>query len=70
MFVWAPPPATQELGPKYTAYQAPTVKGAKASKPELLQVKLINYDFDWAGKNKKTFIDKFTNEIAKADNLK
>jgi iron(III) transport system substrate-binding protein len=65
-FDWALEPATQELGPKYTAYQAPTVKGAKASRPELLQVKLIDYDFDYAGKNKKAFIDKFTNDIAAA----
>ena len=63
-FDWALEPATQELGPKYTAYQAPTVQGARASKPELLGVQLINYNFDYAGKNKKAFIDKFTNEIA------
>jgi len=63
-FDWALEPATQELGPKYTAYQAPTVKGARASRPELLQVKLIDYNFDYAGKNKKAFIDKFTNDIA------
>lgn len=65
-FDWALLPATQELGPKYKAYQAPTVKGAKASRPELLQVKLIDYNFDYAGKNKKAFIEKFTNEIAAA----
>jgi iron(III) transport system substrate-binding protein len=65
-FDWALEPATQELGPKYTAYQAPTVKGAKPSRPELLQVKLIDYDFDYAGKNKKVFVDKFTNDIAAA----
>jgi len=65
-FDWALEPATQDLGPKYAAYQAPTVKGARASKPELLQVKLIDYNFEYAGKNKKAFIDKFTNEIAAA----
>jgi len=65
-FDWALLPSTQELGPKYKAYQAPTVKGAKASRPELLQVKLIDYDFDYAGKNKKAFIEKFTNEITAA----
>jgi iron(III) transport system substrate-binding protein len=62
-FDWALEPTTQELGPKYGAYQAPTVNGAKASRPELLQVKLIDYNFDYAGKHKKAFIDKFTNEI-------
>lgn len=69
-FDWALEPSTQELGPKYAAYQAPTVKGAKASRPELLEVKLINYDFQWCGENKKAFVDKFTNEIAGAENLK
>ncbi|GAB4564714.1 MAG: ABC transporter substrate-binding protein [Anaerolineae bacterium] len=69
-FDWALEPSTQELGPKYHAYQAPTVKGAKASRPELLQVKLIDYDFQWCGEHKKEFIDKFTNEIAGAENLR
>jgi iron(III) transport system substrate-binding protein len=69
-FDWALMPETQSLGPKYKAYQAPTVKGAVASMPELMQAKLIAYDFEWAGTNKKAFVDKFTNEIAKAENLK
>ncbi len=69
-FDWALEPATQELGPKYGAYQAPTVIGAKPSRPELLEVNLIDYDFDWCGSNKTAFVDKFTNEIATAENLK
>ena len=69
-FDWALEPATQELGPKYAALQAPTVKGASASRPELLQVNLIDYDFQWCGANKTAFVDKFTNEIAGADSLK
>jgi iron(III) transport system substrate-binding protein len=69
-FDWALTPEAQALGPKYTAYQAPTVKGVTLSHPELFQVKLINYDFQWAGDNKKAYIDKFTNEIAAAANLK
>lgn len=69
-FDWALEPATQELGPKYNAFQAPTVNGAKASRPELLDVKLINYDFDYCGKNKNAIVDKFTNEVAAAQNLK
>ncbi len=69
-FDWALLPTTQELGPKYEAFQAPTVEGAKASRPELLEVKLIDYDFDYCGSNKKAFIDRFTNEIANADALK
>jgi iron(III) transport system substrate-binding protein len=69
-FDWAISPEAQTLGPKYKAYQAPTVKGVTVSHPELFQVKLINYDFQWAGNNKKAFVDKFTNEIAAADKLK
>ncbi|MCB0072718.1 MAG: ABC transporter substrate-binding protein [Caldilineaceae bacterium] len=67
---WALEPATQELGPKYEAFQAPTVDGAEPSMPELLDVNLIDYDFEWCGANKKDFIDRFTNEIANAENLK
>jgi iron(III) transport system substrate-binding protein len=67
---WALTPAAQELGPKYNAFQAPTVIGAEASRPELLDVNLINYDFDYCGTNKAAFIDRFTNEIANADALK
>ena len=67
---WALTPAAQELGPKYSAYQAPTVIGAEASRPELLDVKLIDYDFEFCGNNKKDIVDRFTNEIANADALK
>ena len=67
---WALTPAAQELGPKFAAYQAPTVIGAEASRPELLEVNLINYDFEYCGSHKKEFVDRFTNEIANADNLK
>ncbi len=63
-FDWALEPATQELGPKYEAYQAPTVTGATPSRPELLEVNLIDYDFDYCGSNKTAFVDNFTNEIA------
>jgi len=69
-FDWALTAEAQSLGPKYKAYQAPTVKGVELSHPELLQVKLIPYDFQWAGDHKKEFIDKFSNELAGADNLK
>lgn len=67
---WALTPEAQALGPKYTAYQAPTVGGVELSHPELLEVNLIDYDFQWAGENKSAFVDKFTNEIAGADQLK
>lgn len=67
---WAITAEAQSLGPKYKAYQAPTVKGVELSHPELLQVNLIDYDFNWAGSNKKAFVDKYTNEISTADKLK
>lgn len=67
---WALTPSAQELGPKYSAFQAPTVIGAEASRPELLEVNLIDYDFEFCGSNKAAFIDRFTNEIANADSLK
>jgi iron(III) transport system substrate-binding protein len=67
---WALTPAAQELGPKYQAFQAPTVIGAQASRPELLEVNLINYDFDYCGNNKKDFVDRFTNEIANDASLR
>lgn len=69
-FDWALEPATQELGPTYEAYQAPTVTGATPSRPELLEVNLIDYDFDFCGTNKTAIVDRFTNEVAAADNLK
>ena len=69
-FDWALTPEAQALGPTYAAYQAPTVNGVELSHPELLEVNLIDYDFIWAGEHKKEFVDKFTNEIAGADNLK
>lgn len=69
-FDWALTAEAQALGPTFAAYQAPTVKGVELSHPELLQVKLIDYDFQWAGSNKKAFVEKFTNEIANAENLK
>ena len=67
---WALTPAAQELGPKYEAFQAPTVIGAEPSRPELLEANLINYDFEFCGTHKKDFVDRFTNEIANAESLK
>jgi iron(III) transport system substrate-binding protein len=69
-FDWALTPEAQALGPKYKAYQAPTVNGVELSHPELLEVNLIDYDFQWAGANKQAFVEKYTNEIAGADALK
>lgn len=69
-FDWALTPEAQALGPKYKAYQAPTVGGVELSHPELLEVNLIDYDFQWAGTNKSAFVDRYTNELASAENLK
>jgi len=69
-FDWALTAEAQALGAKYKAYQAPTVSGVELSHPELLEVNLIDYDFQWAGEHKKEFVDKFSNEIAGADQLK
>jgi iron(III) transport system substrate-binding protein len=69
-FDWALTPEAQALGPTYKAYQAPTVNGVELSHPELLDVNLIDYDFQWAGSNKKAFVDRFTNELGNAENLK
>jgi iron(III) transport system substrate-binding protein len=68
-FDWAISAEGQALGPKYHAYQAPTVKDVTLSHPELMDANLINYNFIWCGENKTAFVDKFTNEIANAENL-
>lgn len=69
-FDWALSPETQELGPRYEAFQAPTVMGAEASMPELLEVNLIDYDFQYCGGNRSAFLERFNSEIASADNLR
>ena len=66
---WELTPEGQSLGPKYHAYQAPTINGVALSHPELMEANLIKYDFQYCGKNKTAFVDKFTNEIANAENL-
>ncbi len=64
---WALTPAAQALGPVFQSYQAPTVTGVELSHPELLDVKLIDYDFAWSGEHKQEFQDKFANEIQNAE---
>ena len=68
-FDWELTPEGQSLGPKYHAYQAPTINGVELSHPELMEANLIKYNFQWCGENKTAFVDKFTNEIANAENL-
>ncbi|OQY48622.1 MAG: hypothetical protein B6242_01920 [Anaerolineaceae bacterium 4572_78] len=69
-FDWALTSESQAIGPKYQAYQGPTVKDTKVAYPELLEVNLIDYDFVWAAERKDEFIKKFTKDIAAADNLR
>ena len=69
-FDWILTAEAQSLGPQYFAYQAPTVKGVDLAYPKLLEVNLIDYDFIWSAEHKTKFVDKFTKEIATADNLR
>lgn len=63
---WALTPEAQEIGPTVKAYQAPTNPKAKVSKPEFMQVKLIEYDFNYAGANEERIRNRFLEEIAPA----
>lgn len=67
---WALTAEAQALGPKYGAFQAPTVTGVTLSHPELMNVRLIDYDFQWAGEHKKAFVERFTREIAGTEHLR
>ena len=44
--------------------RAQTAAAAKVSKPEFLQVKLINYDFEYSGTTEEKIRTRFTEEIA------
>ncbi len=50
------------------AYQLPLNPDAAVNPqtPKLTSVKVIDYDFVWAGDRKKEFVDRFSNEIAPA----
>ena len=61
---WALTVEAQEIGPTVKAYQAPTNPKAKVSKPEFLQIKLINYDFNYSGEMEEKIRTRFTEEIA------
>ncbi len=65
---WSSGAHAQELLPKYQAFQLPAHPSAKVSakSPKLSAVKVIDYDYEWAGNNKKTLVDRFSNEIAPA----
>jgi len=63
---WAITVKAQEMGPQFKAYQLPTHPDAKVSDKsvKLSSVKTVVYDFQWAGDNKKTIVDRFSNEVA------
>jgi iron(III) transport system substrate-binding protein len=61
---WALTVEGQEIGATAKAYQAPTNPKAKVPKPEFLQVKLIDYDFVYAGTVEEKIRTKFTEDIA------
>lgn len=63
---WAITAKAQELAPTFKAYQIPTNSEAKVSEKsvKLGSVKTVDYDFQWAGTNKKAIIDRFSNEVA------
>jgi iron(III) transport system substrate-binding protein len=61
---WALTVEAQEIGPTVKAYQAPTNPKAKVSKPEFLQIKLINYDFNYSGDMEEKIRTRYTEEIA------
>ncbi len=62
---WVLSKKTQELGKTVGSFQFLT--NVNAINPEEAKVvegaKLIKYDFDWAGKNKKRLVDRFTKEV-------
>lgn len=63
---WAATAKTQEIGATVKAYQIPTNSDAKVSDKsvKLALVKTVQYDFQWAGEQKKGIVDRFSNEIA------
>jgi iron(III) transport system substrate-binding protein len=61
---WALSVEGQEIGVTTKAYQAPTNPKAKVPKPEFLQVKLIDYDAEYAGTMEEKLRTRFTEDIA------
>lgn len=63
---WALSKKAQEIGQSVGSYQFPALPAAKS--PDAVEAirrttKLIVYDFDWAGKNRKTLIDKWNTVV-------
>lgn len=62
---WCLTKKAQELGQTVGSYQFLTNKDAQAPKlaEELKDTKLINYDLDWAGKNRSALVEKWSKAI-------
>ncbi len=65
---WMMTARAQSLLLTLKAYQLPLNPDAAVNPqtPKLTSVKVIDYDFVWAGEKKKEFVDRFSNEIAPA----
>lgn len=65
---WMMTAKAQSLLLTLKAYQLPLNPDAAVNPqtPKLTSVKVIDYDFVWAGERKKEFVDRFSNEIAPA----
>ena len=63
---WAATAKAQEIGQTVKAYQIPTNADAKVSDKsvKLASVKTVQYDFQYAGDQKKAIVDRFSNEVA------
>ncbi len=65
---WVLTAQAQEIGPTVKSYQLPTNPNAKVSERsvKLSEVKLVDYNFDEAGKNRKAITQRFEDEITVA----
>ena len=63
---WALTAKAQEIGPSARAYQLPVNPKAKVSKfsVDLDKIKLVDYDFVKAGKQREALTDRFTTSVA------
>ncbi len=65
---WVLTAEAQEIGPTVKSYQLPTNPNARVSERsvKLSEVKLVDYDFNEAGKNRKDITKRFEDEITVA----
>ena len=62
----------QELYEDSQSFRMPVNKDAQPPKGavKIDELKVIDYDFVWAGENRKRLVEEFTNKVANQDNLK